>query len=77
MFGLAIIVYNNGATAKVNALAHVCIAYIGQMRKLCAVADVGIFNFNKIAQFYIFTHNTVRTHICERANCCAGTDFAV
>ena len=63
VFFLAVIVNHNAAAANIYAAADIGIANIGKMRQLGAVADMRIFNFNKVADFNLVFKHGIRAQM--------------
>ena len=56
MFLLAVIVTSDSTATDIDARTHIRIADILQMRELRAFADVGILDFDEVADFDVFAN---------------------
>ena len=74
IFEIAVIIAGDGASADVRACANDRVAQIGQMIGLCALAQMGFFGFDEIADLCLFLQNRSGPEPRKGADFAALTD---
>ena len=64
----AVIVAGDGSCSNVHILADLGIAQIAQMRRLCSVAELRVFDFDKISNASLASDDGVILQMSKRTN---------
>src|SRR5262249_22221783 len=68
VFGYAVIIASDSAGADISTLTHARVANVGEVFRLGASLDLGLFHFNKIANLHILPKIGAYPQSRERAN---------
>ena len=64
----AVIITGDGTSANIRLCANIRISQIAEVISFCASLKMGVFGFNKIADFHPLFQNCARAQACMRAN---------
>ena len=64
----AVVVAGNYPGANVRSSAHVGVAQVGKVVGFCALAELGLFGFDKVTYVGIFANLALRPQMRERAD---------
>ena len=77
MFGKAVVVAGDGAAADVDVGTNLGVAKVGEVVGLAALAEVGLFEFDEVADVGVFGQNTAGAQMGKGAQVAARPDVAV
>ena len=66
----AVVVRKDRASANVRTLTDGGVANIGQVRNLCAIANLGVLSLAEGTKLSVLTQGSTGAQVCERANSC-------